>query len=190
MDKRQAIFDSALQLFVEFGFHGTPTSKIAKNAGVSNGILFHYFGTKEELIKELYIAVKEELNGFLQATINADDDIETRLKKVYLYSVYWGLEHPEKFHYIQQIHFSPHISQISQQTLQEQMQSHISLIERAKALHIIRQLPTDLVYTLAMSHVIGIYTYARTLKPRQQKLAIETSFTLFWDMITEKDKQQ
>lgn len=189
MDKRQKIFDSALQLFVEFGFHGTPTSKIAKDAGVSNGILFHYFGTKEELIKELYIAVKEELNGFLAIKIHARDDIETQLRKVYLYSVYWGLEHPEKFHYIQQIHFSPHISQISERTLHEQMQSHIALIEQAKSLRIIKQLPTDLVYTLAMSHITGIYTYARTLKPRPRKLAIETSFALFWDMITEKDKQ-
>jgi AcrR family transcriptional regulator len=69
MDKREQILASALRLFVEFGFHGTPTSKIAKEAGVSNGTLFHYFATKEDLIKELYISIKNELNQFLFSKI-------------------------------------------------------------------------------------------------------------------------
>jgi AcrR family transcriptional regulator len=42
MDKQQEILSAALQLFVANGFHGTATSKIAKEAGVANGTLFHY----------------------------------------------------------------------------------------------------------------------------------------------------
>lgn len=185
MDKQQQIFDSALKLFVEFGFHGTPTSKIAKEAGVSNGTLFHYFSTKEELIKELYVAVKEELNRFLASKIKASDSVEIKLKKVYLYSVYWALEHQEKFHYIQQIHFSPHISQISETVLHDQVQAHLALIDEAKAQNIIKKLPTDLIYMLAMSHITGIYNYAVTLTVNKRKTVIETGYSMFWDMITE-----
>ena len=184
MDKRQQIFDSALKLFVESGFHGTPTSRIAKEAGVSNGTLFHYFSTKEELIKELYIHVKEECNQFLASKIKASDSVEQHFKKVYLYSVYWGLENQEKFHYIQQIHFSPHISEIPERVLLEQMQAHIELIDHAKALHIIKNLPTGLLYTLAMSHVTGIYNYVATLPITKRRSVIETGYTMFWDMIT------
>ena len=57
--KKEQILTSALELFVTLGFHGTSTSAIAKNAGISNGILFHYFKTKEELITELYIEIKK-----------------------------------------------------------------------------------------------------------------------------------
>lgn len=185
MDKQQQIFDSALTLFVEFGFHGTPTSKIAKEAGVSNGTLFHYFSTKEELIKALYIAVKKELNDFLASKIKATDSIEQHFKKIYLHSVFWALENPEKFHYIQQIHFSPHISQIPDSVMHEQVQAHLALIEQAKAEHSIKNLPTDLVYTLAMSQITGIYNYAVTLPANKRKSVIETGYTMFWDMITE-----
>ena len=59
MDKREQILLAALKLFTEFGFHGTPTSKIAVEAGVSNGTLFHYFKTKEALILALYDYVKK-----------------------------------------------------------------------------------------------------------------------------------
>ncbi len=37
VEKEKQILAAALQLFVAFGFHGTPTSKIAAQAGVSNG---------------------------------------------------------------------------------------------------------------------------------------------------------
>ena len=62
MDKRQQILDAALKLFVEYGFHGTPTSLIAKEAGVANGTLFHYFSTKDELVVALYSSIKSRMS--------------------------------------------------------------------------------------------------------------------------------
>ncbi len=185
MDKRKKILESALKLFVEFGFHGTPTSKIAANAGVSNGTLFHYFGTKEELIKELYIAVKEELNSFLSSKINASDSMEEVFRKFYQHSIYWGLDNKEKFHYVQQVHFSPHIFQIPESVLQEQLQLHLGLIEQAKATKVIKNLPTNLVYTLMLSHVNGIYTYVLHLPANKRKAVIDDGFAMIWDMFTE-----
>lgn len=46
-DKRQAILETALRLFVDQGFHGTSTASIAKQAGVATGTLFHHFPTKK-----------------------------------------------------------------------------------------------------------------------------------------------
>ena len=57
-DKREAILKTALNLFTERGFHNTPTSLIAKEAGVATGTLFHYFKNKEILINELYLHIK------------------------------------------------------------------------------------------------------------------------------------
>ena len=65
MDKQQLILGTALKLFVENGFHGTATSKIAAEAGVANGTLFNYFRTKEELIFAIYHKVVNEMDSFL-----------------------------------------------------------------------------------------------------------------------------
>lgn len=51
--RRQQIFQTALQLFVQQGYYGTKTSQISKCAGISEGLLFHYFPTKENLLEEL-----------------------------------------------------------------------------------------------------------------------------------------
>lgn len=185
MDKREQILASALKLFVEFGFHGTPTSKIAKEAGVSNGTLFHYFATKEDLIKELYISIKNDLNQFLFSKITSEDNVEAIIKKVFIYFIYWALENREKNHYIQQVLFSPHISQIPAAVSLEQSQKHIQLIEEAKATKTIKDLPTDFIYTLANSHLMGIYNYVVNLPPNEQKPIIENGFEMLWDMLTE-----
>lgn len=55
--KREDIIKTAMRLFTEEGFHATPTSKIAKEANVATGTLFHHFKNKEALINALYIYV-------------------------------------------------------------------------------------------------------------------------------------
>lgn len=50
------ILDSAQTLFIERGFAGTSMSAIAKDSGVTQSMIHHYFGSKEEL----WQAVKKE----------------------------------------------------------------------------------------------------------------------------------
>lgn len=51
--KKSQIIQAALDLFLERGYYGTKTSQISKRAGISEGLLFHYFPTKEILLEEL-----------------------------------------------------------------------------------------------------------------------------------------
>ena len=48
-EKRSALLDAAKHLFMQQGFASTSTQEIAKHAGVSEGILFHHFGSKRGL---------------------------------------------------------------------------------------------------------------------------------------------
>jgi TetR/AcrR family transcriptional regulator len=50
---RAAILDAAEELFLEFGPGDTPTSKIARRAGVTKSLIHHHFGSKEELWAEV-----------------------------------------------------------------------------------------------------------------------------------------
>lgn len=51
--RKQQIFQTALDLFVQQGYYGTKTSQISRRAGISEGLLFHYFPTKDNLLEEL-----------------------------------------------------------------------------------------------------------------------------------------
>lgn len=47
---RAHILDTALELFAERGFKGTSTRRIAQKAGVSEGLIFHHFKRKRDLL--------------------------------------------------------------------------------------------------------------------------------------------
>ncbi|MGL5380248.1 TetR/AcrR family transcriptional regulator [Clostridium sp.] len=51
--RRIEIIYKGLDLFVQKGYAGTKTSEIAKELGISEGLFFHYFPTKESLYIEL-----------------------------------------------------------------------------------------------------------------------------------------
>lgn len=60
-DKREAILNATLELIKDNGFHGTPISLIAKNAGVASGTIYHYFPSKDAIIMALHYRVKTEM---------------------------------------------------------------------------------------------------------------------------------
>jgi AcrR family transcriptional regulator len=48
--RRAQIVEAALELFARHGFDGTSTKQIAQAAGVAEGLIFHYFPTKAQLL--------------------------------------------------------------------------------------------------------------------------------------------
>ena len=52
-NKQKAILDSALKLFAQKGFNAIPTSAIAKDAGVSEGLIFRHFENKAGLLNAI-----------------------------------------------------------------------------------------------------------------------------------------
>jgi len=51
--KKKLIMDTALELFAENGFHATSISQIAKKAGISKGLTYNYFKSKDEILDQI-----------------------------------------------------------------------------------------------------------------------------------------
>lgn len=186
MNKRDLIFNAALHLFVENGFHGTATSKIAQEAGVANGTLFQYFKTKDELVVHLYIHLKDELAEYVSKNTVHNADMKQTIKTQVLSSLFWALDNQAKFQFIQQFHTSPYIGQVEQDVLNKQIEPHLTLIQEAIRQGIVKPLPADLVYLLITNHVFGLYQYliSKKIPKTQQHQLIETTFDMLWDMLT------
>lgn len=67
--KRDAIIRASYELFCRKGYYQTNTAQIAKEAGVSTGIVYSYFQNKEDILLQvvrLYLAeLKEALDSVL-----------------------------------------------------------------------------------------------------------------------------
>lgn len=57
---RAAILEAAERLFVAHGFAAVSLSEIAKDSGVTKSLIHHYFGSKEELYREVHRQALEE----------------------------------------------------------------------------------------------------------------------------------
>lgn len=51
--RREQVLAAALELFCEHGYAATSTRRIAEKAGITEGLVFHYFATKDALLLEL-----------------------------------------------------------------------------------------------------------------------------------------
>ena len=58
----------ALELFARQGFAGTSTRQIANEAGIAEGLIFHYFPTKVDLLKAI-ATQRHTLSGELNAIL-------------------------------------------------------------------------------------------------------------------------
>jgi len=95
-DKRNAILEAATRLFAERGLAAAPTSEISKLAGVAEGTLFTYFGTKDELINSLYRELKLELADAMMSDFPRKKNVRTRLRHVWDRYVNWGIGNPQQ----------------------------------------------------------------------------------------------
>lgn len=59
-ERREQIKQAALKLFARHGYSGTKTSMIAAEAGISEGLIFRYFKSKDELFTTLVQELIEE----------------------------------------------------------------------------------------------------------------------------------
>ena len=61
--KRAAVIDAASTLFQADGFEATSAAAIASTAGVSEGIVFHYFGSKHGVLEACSNAAAADFAG-------------------------------------------------------------------------------------------------------------------------------
>src|SRR4029453_12240340 len=62
--RREQILKTALGLFAAQGFDATSTKQIAKEAGIAEGLIFHYFPPKASLLSAILEDRMEERRAF------------------------------------------------------------------------------------------------------------------------------
>jgi AcrR family transcriptional regulator len=78
--KQENILKAALQLFASEGYYATSTSKVAKLAEVSEGLIFRHFGNKEGLLQAVLQEGENKLKTLL-VDIVLDNDPKQVIRK-------------------------------------------------------------------------------------------------------------
>jgi len=81
-EKQESILKAALQLFANEGYYATSTSKVAKLAGVSEGLIFRHFGNKEGLLQAILQEGENKLKTLLVDIVMESDPKEVIRKTI------------------------------------------------------------------------------------------------------------
>lgn len=76
-ERRREILIVSLNMFVSKGYYGTSTRKIASELGISSGLMYHYFESKEKLYVSL---LQEALQG-----VNRIENIPSSLSPIQVF---------------------------------------------------------------------------------------------------------
>ena len=105
---REKIENIALELFAIKGYHATSISQIAEKAGISKGLLYNYYKSKEHLLDSVIMKVYDEIMRIVQMSANlpAEKQIEQMIiqtidhlkKNITFWQLYLFLVHQSDVH--------------------------------------------------------------------------------------------
>lgn len=110
-DRKDQLLDAALQVFAEEGYHSASVSKIAKHAGVSKGLMYNYFQSKEEVLLTLVRA----LFDYAMTTLKIQPDEEfskERFAEIIALSVDIPLKEPQRWKLYMSLAFQADVTEL------------------------------------------------------------------------------
>src|SRR5215467_11331554 len=74
--RRHELAEAAWRAIVKYGLEGTTTRLIAKESGYSNGVLAHYFESKDEILLEALRTSHDGIDARIRESIESKDGFE------------------------------------------------------------------------------------------------------------------
>jgi len=183
-EKKEAIFNSTLALIKEHGFHGTPMSLVAKNAGVAAGTIYHYFESKDQLICELYEYNKSRLERIIDEALS---DTELNCKETYfricqrLYHYY--TESPNVLIFFEQFLNSPYHK--SKTEMSKEGRLYIFFKDCIKK-GFIKQVKPEILIVLVLGNIATLAKLYNFGNQNLSKTELQQVLQIMWDGISVK----
>jgi AcrR family transcriptional regulator len=148
-DKRDAILRAALELISERGFHNTPVSLIASVSGVSAGIIYHYFDSKDELIQALYGEVKLDMMQSITEGYSTDLRYRERFDLFWRNSIRHVLSHLEQAKFLEQFENSAFVEPMLPNAVMAEVNRIIEFYTNGVADGVLKDLPVPVLLSLS-----------------------------------------
>ena len=100
-EKKDRIINAALAEFAANGYDKASTNEIVKSAGISRGLLYHYFKDKKELYDVLLKYSVETFKDKLDTAIDWNEsDIFERIKQITFIKIGLSKKYPDLFNFM------------------------------------------------------------------------------------------
>jgi AcrR family transcriptional regulator len=184
-EKKIALAATAARLFTERGFHDTPTSLIAREAGVSNGTLFHYFPTKEELINFAYYEIKSRMAEEIGRGVEEEQTTREKMGAMWRNAILWGVEHPDEYLFVRQFCSSPFIRKLPSEEILKDAPAAFEALAGTIRASCMKDMPVEVAFSVISSPIDAVVdAIISSDGALDRDRLIDTSFDLVWRGLT------
>ena len=161
--RKQKIMDTALELFALEGFDVTSISNIASKAGISKGLLYNYFESKEDLIRTIIYKGLESMSRFIDP--NRDGVLTRQEMKFFIEEMFSALKRePYYWRLYFNLFFQPHVLRLVEKRLAVMIKNYLKMFSDYFASLGSSDPETDAIFFGALLDGIGFQFMAN---PRQ-----------------------
>ena len=184
-DKNTQIIEAAIRLFSAEGV-SVPTAKIAKEAGVSNGTLFNYFATKQDLIDGVYFFIKEKMANDVMTDVDIESEARQLFYAIWKNYVLWATTHTMEHQVIGLLRLSNELSDDVKQAVDHFFVIVHEAMAKGVKDKVFIDMPPALLGSFAAGYMNALIDYVSANKVSKAKLAqyIDTSYDMYWKAIT------
>jgi TetR/AcrR family transcriptional regulator, repressor of fatR-cypB operon len=185
-DKQTTILQAALELIAERGFHGAPMSLVAQRAGVSAGIIYHYFSSKEALIHALYHQIEADFSRALLVGSPQSLPLTEAFTRIWLNAYRFYRDHPYEARFLEQYKHSPfhQAAAIPHDQLASGDFAFMAQVFAANpADRPIKDFPFDVIYELTLGVAARVAYHYPADKPAISDLLLEQIAAACWQAI-------
>lgn len=101
-ERRAQILRATLAVVARDGFDDATTERIAEQAGVSKGLIWHYFTDKTDLMKQTLMSVMTSLGDEVSRKLEAETGAD-RIRAHIRWIAAWARDHPDEYRAMDEI---------------------------------------------------------------------------------------
>lgn len=111
MTTKEKIKQNTMKLYLDKGIEGTSIKDILEASEVSTGSLYHHFPSKEDIAKEIYFDIHQELLSQADSSLENQVQFKSFLFSTWKQQIKWYMDNPDKRMFMETFSNSPYIKE-------------------------------------------------------------------------------
>jgi AcrR family transcriptional regulator len=152
---RNKIIKTAIELFATLGYHTTSMDKVAKAAGISKGLIYNYFKSKDELLEAVLMDRMEEYAGNMFGLAQSNSPREI-LENIITFAILWVRDDPRYWRLFYSMLLHPALPEQIHSKLKETMITYVASLEELLAANGVEQPHLEAILLGATLDAVGL----------------------------------
>ena len=187
-EKRAKILNTTLLLVVKQGIQATPMSQVVKESGVAAGTIYHHFSSKEAIINELYLKLKEDFGRALNENLGIHLTYQEKFFQIWTNLYNYFCDNETAFHFAEQI---GNCTMIKAETKQKGEAHYLPILEffqHGIKQRVLRDMDLKLMTNLIYGNVITAVQLTLSGDLIMTKERLDVVMLSSWDSVVQNSK--